>query len=411
MDSIMTKFTEYLTEMTISFKENLEEISQNLTILHKILPPEMEKKLCHLEAQELFRLIKSHPDIFDKLIDACSNDYYFFGDFAFLSEFLVGTPFNTRERLQIVFGFIKKDISSNFICKNISSFNFEELPKYSFQTISKQELKKLNETNKLQTFLNTNSKKLSRKQRKQQRELRKFIDENKTNLSVYVTPMLTIKECYFDKTDGYDEDEVVKIIEALKDLGISDPMCQSFKAVLMKDLQKRKAKVTIPITHSVLPKATPSKTYLTNQEYKNILKETKTYFDLYRMQQTRPLTEEEMYYCASLYIKLGISKDEVCSFFRAVARDKKMDPYSSIAEFANLYDKLTYYAQKCNIQENIQTILEYLKETFITTDESYKFWKESVRDELYKILSVLPDDFAYEYEHAQELSGVTYKKD
>lgn len=409
MDSIITKFVKTVTEIQRLCEAEMRNLDEKSSVFEETFS-DFQKIDLNVNTKKNYTLLKSYSIILQKIIESCSSKHYFLDNLDNISEILISLPFNTRERFHIILYFIQKNIDTGCLEREIITFNLKQLMNHSFHTISKQELRELNERNELMNLVNSNPKDLTRLQRKQQKEITKFARENSSFISVLIPPTRTIKECYFDKKDCYTEDDIAKVIDALITLEVDTTLCESFKAVLTKDLQKRKAKEKVVVS-TPTTKKTSSKNYLTDKEYKNILKETKKYFDLYHMQAVRPLNEEEIYYCANLYIRLGIPKDEVCNFFRTIAREQKPESQNPITEFTNLYDKLTYYADRCHIQENLKTILDYFKELVIATDENYEFWKQNIQEELYKIYPMLPEDYSYEYDRAKQQNGPTYKKD
>lgn len=237
----------------------------------------------------------------------------------------------------------------------------------------------------------------------EQNQLRKIVEEiiakaDKEKGKKFMDHHFIIKNKYIDKKQDYSEEDVEDIINLLSDVGVNNEMCKLIKRYLIQDIKKRK-KIEIHFNESNSHK----NNFVSDKEYKEIIKELKKYIDIYNMVPIKEMTEEEVYYCAYLLLKIGTKESLVRSLFdRCLKRDKDNN---YIGLYNKNYKKVLYYKDRLMLDESINNINDYLKEIFLAPDTDYQFWKEQIGIELTTLMSKLPNSFEYEIEKAK-----TYRK-
>ena len=338
-----------------------------------------------------------------------------FVGFKILSSYLLSSSLNSKEQLFIIMNILEKNISAGILTKKPEQSTIIDptLVNYDFKYLTKDQFIKIACDKRFNMVLNsTNDDKLSEKQKNQKRELKEALESCsiQTNLGKIIENHKKIKEKFLDKTKNYTYEDLEQIIEALKELELDDKLCTKFKWILERKLNKEKEPKYKKVEY--IQNKQENK-YLTDKEYKSIKKELRNYFDFYHMQKIRSLTEEEILYCTKQLLKIGENKDVIRLFLMIMNRDNEEEKISinPITKYLKNYEKIKYYEDKLNINEEMKTLEFCFKEIFITDD--YSDWKKLIEEELNKVLSKISDSYEYEiykasiYDSAKKM---TYKK-
>lgn len=99
-------------------------------------------------------------------------------------------------------------------------------------------------------------------------------------------------------------------------------------------------------------------------------------------------------------LKIGIDSKTIETFI-----DRSKPEYKNpIARYINNYDKLKYYEEKLEFKDNLETLDEMFKETFVAAPSDYQDWKQMLNQELTAIESKIPNTCEYELHKAKQYS-------
>ncbi len=314
--------------------------------------------------------------------------YEFFKDLSQLSKFLILFGYRPTFCANLLLYIMEKNIETGYLedPKNIS--------KFEFQSFSFGELKKF--------FIHNSKTKLND---------HVLIQIEKCD---YIHPMSPIEnarminahhillEKYFNQREIFEQKDIDCIVDAFNKMNIESTTCHALEAILSNQLKKRKKYNELLSKPTFQQPLVSSKKYLNDKEYKQLLHQVREYYDEYQGKIIQSMDENTVIYIAGLLISLGFSKKELEDFFRANERDNVEKYPNAIAEYNQLYEKLNYYKNHSNIQDQINCIQSYLGEIFICSDDEYQFWKLSIREELQKAKQQIPYAYDYEYELAEQ---------
>lgn len=103
-------------------------------------------------------------------------------------------------------------------------------------------------------------------------------------------------------------------------------------------------------------------------------------------------------HCTSLMLKIGIDNKTIKTFI-----DRSKPEYQNpITRYINNYDKLKYYGEKLGFKDELGTLDEMFKETFVVTPSDYQEWKKMLNQELTTIESKIPNNCEYELRKAKQ---------
>ena len=198
-----------------------------------------------------------------------------------------------------------------------------------------------------------------------------------------------INDCYFNKLDSFTEVDIKNVYSSLIKLGVSKTLANEVTSYLNKKYNKRASGVISPsIKQTTIEKQSK---YISDKEYKGILKEIKKYYNPYTREVTNEFISSEMReYIAYLMIKIGLDKETISDFLRKTDEENKMLNYSY---FKDHVEEFVFY-----YQDQVSDAVEYLKEINDTnSDADNAYWIAGIDD----VLSKLPLDgkiVSYEYE-------------
>ena len=129
---------------------------------------------------------------------------------------------------------------------------------------------------------------------------------------------------------------------------------------------------------SVEEEQRPSK-YLSDKEYRKILKEVKKYYNPYSWELTDELlTSEEREHIASLMVRLGLESEQIADFLKKTETVGKTYSYDY---FKNHIEEFEYY-----FGEELNQVFEYMKEIEnCTSEEDKEYWIIGIDEELAKL--------------------------
>ena len=134
----------------------------------------------------------------------------------------------------------------------------------------------------------------------------------------------------------------------------------------------------------------PSK-YLSDKEYRAIVKEIKKYYDLHSWKLiAEEITSEEREHVASLMVRIGVDQEQLADFLKKSEKVSKTYTYDY---FKDHVEEFKFY-----FGEELNQVFEYMKEIENYTDEEDKeYWIMGINEELEKLKYKNKLD-SYEYE-------------
>ncbi len=201
-----------------------------------------------------------------------------------------------------------------------------------------------------------------------------------------------IKENYSNIPDTFDEINILNVYRAFLELGVSLEVAEMIEQELWNQLEKRRKESTTETI--VVPKKVaepkPSK-YISDKEYKNLLKEVKKYYNPYTRELTNEfISSEERERIAAIMVRLGLEQYQVIDFLKKTETASKTYTYEY---FKDHVEEFEYY-----FGENLSQVHEYMKEIeTCTDDEDKEYWIMGINEELAKLENSYKLD-SYEYE-------------
>lgn len=211
-------------------------------------------------------------------------------------------------------------------------------------------------------------------------------------------------EILLHKENTYVEEDIETLLESLGKLELSEENLLIVKRCLTIGLEKRRKKEEKQIYTSMSSSTkysytcqTKTKHYITEEEYKKLRKRLKSCYDSYERVLKKELSYDEMIEIASIMIRLGNDKFDVCTFLKLAQGEMVCE--NTIASFIKNYNKYLYYLG----EEATLDICEYLKEMMIATDEDYAFWKREAEQGIRSLNAFILDKADYEYQLAKKM--------
>ncbi len=298
-----------------------------------------------------------------------------------------------------IYKIIKYLVAKNFMAgieKGDKIINLRKVADFSFEGLTKYEVKEMLTEDRLRYILGS-SLPLTEKEQKFYDQIVAHRDElMMNNTDVIGLCNIILKEIIIDKEDMYSLEDINIVVDTLQKMFVTKDICESIRRVMEKKYQKRKIeenKKTNLDNPKYIYSSKDEKKYLTDAEYKTLLKKLKSTYDAYNVQLKKEITHEEMMEIVSIMIKLGYNESEV-SLFVKLARDSFKAESTEIKTFIENYERYKYYFGK----EELQSLLQSLEEMLVSTDEDYVFWKDLFLAELTKIDKKANYHQGYEYQ-------------
>ena len=395
MSSAVVKFIDYLNQAIEDIKQDLVKEAK-LTRDRGIIAKKKDVIASIGERSRIVRLLSTPKDEWDKLAEV-------FIDFNILSDFLIMSPLKTREQLQVILYMLEKNLATPILCDETDGFDAPAIENFEFKTMTKEEARDMIHSMEYGRLSTADPDDLTEEEIAKYMELKQFIDSNPLDLSYLKELHRNISMHYFEKIDGFDNDDVRAILCVLESFGVPKNMCDSFKYYFDREVKKREPKEEVVIVRDFHKKLDENR--ITEKEYNLLNRELKKYFDLDDMYMEEPLTIDMQIYCVSLMMKMRISLDTIKKALKVMNRNNKnlSDNVNPIVLFNRLYGRLNYYSDNEELVEAISQIMNFFQEIFICSNDDYEFWKSMIGEELEKALTLIPNTYEYEIEEAKKL--------
>lgn len=313
-----------------------------------------------------------------------------------LIEDLELLKFKKREIMITLFQIIKKNIAISTFAKTKTDVNYTAVLQYDWKHFELSELREYFENK------NENRAEIINVNKKQIKEILAFKKHCYEILTRIISSTIILDAFYFSNKECTLSD-IEKVYQGLMSMNIPENICEYIKYQLIKDLKERdKIEKSEQSKEVVKPQTVTKETkkYLTDQEYKELRKKVKEYFDFYHMKLLKEeIAYEEIMECAKNAHLLGIEDSTIELFFRKAGLKEKQNIYDletqSIAYYISVFDKLQFYSEKLGISTLLKDLNECLQNMMITNQKNYIEFKQLFEE----YLSELPDlkeDYKYE---------------
>lgn len=323
-----------------------------------------------------------------------------FLDFNVLSNLLEKAKLNAKECTYIIFTMVQKNIKAHVLEEDTIFVDINDVNNYRFKTMSKKEACNLILDKEIRNLSLQAEMDPSLKEKID--EILSFSEKHAPNINQFRQSNAIIQSSYFEKINTFDERDIKKILQSLKNMKVSENILKYVEITLKKNYQKRqeaKKEKTI-----ILKKETPKKTLLSDKEYKTLRKELGKYYNLYHNKLLKELTNEEMIYCLSLLYQLGLEESEINNFLsRYHYSNPSQRLENPIKDFLTQFEKINYYQDNEKMQEIQHHLLEYMTDIFIVDDEEYLWVKEEIQKEMNQLYHLLEGNYNYEKNIAKKL--------
>lgn len=335
-----------------------------------------------------------------KFIELPVKDYnknaIFFEDFDVLSVFTDTGKYNDLEVYKIVKFLITKNVSMG-LDRAEGIIDCRKVVNFPFENVSKKEILRFMCEDKI-SYMKSNYDDLTDKEKSFYNQLIANIEKLKLDeLDEVQEANIVLNEYFTEKEDEYTLEDIAIAVKKLRKLKVSDKSIEAVRRVMEKRYNKRKKKENLNKT-SKLSYTKSEKKYLTDAEYKILLKKIKEVYDAYNIKLKRELTKEEMMEVVSAMVEIGYEESQVNMFVK-LARESFETDEIGIKAFIENYDRYLYYLG----EEVVNDLLDYLEQMMITNDEDYSFWKISFLEELEKVNQNIKYKQGYEYQSIKKI--------
>lgn len=221
MSSAVVKFIDYLNQAIEDIKQDLVKEAK-LTRDRGIIAKKKDVIASIGERSRIVRLLSTPKDEWDKLVEV-------FIDFNILSDFLIMSPLKTREQLQVILYMLEKNLATPILCDETDGFDAPAIDNYEFKMMTKEEARDMIHSMEYGRLSTADPDDLTEEEIAKYMELKQFIDSNPLDLSYLKELHRNISMHYFEKIDGFDNDDVRAILCVLESFGVPKDMCDSFK--------------------------------------------------------------------------------------------------------------------------------------------------------------------------------------
>lgn len=329
-------------------------------------------------------------------LDEWKESKKIFADFELLSNDLISSSLKDREKVNVIFEVIRRNISTGIAEEEIDADIFGITT--NDPEIEKSELFKrfVNDNNSydsdnLLEFLNEKIEEIGIEKTKE------TFNCNIVNMFENARCFRILKIYYFDKIDSFNRDDIVPIIESLRKLNVTDEMCDIVTSVLIKKIIKRE-KTPTKKTNIVLTKEENTK-----RSFNDIQQELLKYYnfsDSYITSDKR-ISLDEIINCVVLLSDLGAHKEQLYTFIKAANIFNNMFEINPINLYNEQYYRMQYYKEKLGLCDSFQNMQDLYQELFLLGDEDYSFGKNMLKDELSQFMKQIPSNSDYEIERAK----------
>ena len=338
------------------------------------------------------------------------KDYSLHGEifiqFDILSHYLNISNLTPKEASAIILTFLRKNIAAGICESESNAFDPKEIDSYPFKTVTPEEVHQLIHEDRYRILMSKSEEERTPKENALIEELEEYTKTHPTNVDIFKNIHQKINEHYFSIQDSYTEDDIYIFIEQLRKLNLSEKYCQILTNYLINEINKRKNKQTISTQKYTPKKIVKSETTsLSKKEINTLYRELCTYYNPDTKVITRYLTLQEIIYCLSIMRKLNFNKESLSLFLKTVEKFNRQQEVNPLSQYIELYNKLLYYKDRLDLEDDLSSIESIIQEMFIVSDKDYVEWKKLLAEELSNLLRSLSGNHDYEIEKSLSLSN------
>ena len=390
MNKSIEKFNQFLKKYQVEIKK--EFFASFLSLNYESTTDEKVDKIARLEKENI--ILENFQKIFASLDQPTR---VVFANYDILSDFLTRSDLTAKDSTKVLFSLVEKNLAIDLLEQETYLVDSDKINDYPFKTMTNEEAWELIcnvGISDLQT-----QEDLPEEMQLKIEEIMHFVEKNSVNMSHFLEAHKKIKKHYLSKLITYDKSDIQIVLASLKELKVKENILQKVSFTLEQDFQKRTKSIQ-PISLNLdLPTSTSH--YITDEEFKHLKKELATYYNVYENQILKDITSEERDHCLELMALLGRSDKEMRNFLLRSEFVVSL-PKNPIQRFLVLYDKIRYYDSNFQIKEVEDNILFYLSDMFMADEEEYRWIKQEIQEELYRLDYLFPDNYKYELEQVKK---------
>ena len=171
----------------------------------------------------------------------------------------------------------------------------------------------------------------------------------------YRIGLIKIFEHYFKKTDEYTKEDIEIIIDVLNSFGLEEEYQNTFRAILLHQLNKRNSKKDNTLTVENRP-VVYSTGKLPSKEFNILNQKLKNYIDLDNLTPLRYLKLFEMIEITKIYSSMRLEKQTILDNLKKIEKQNRLLEQDIVKRYLDIKPRLIYYAS--NNQE-LTEIIEY----------------------------------------------------
>ena len=390
MESTIKKFAQMIDEKILDFEDGIRMISTKTGTVVSLEGKKIsmkQLKISHNAYCQLQFFLNNDKDVLVQKAFVFCNYYL-------LCEILEGEYFSNREKIEIIFDIIKKNI---YVFKRNNTnipvlIDMHELPKI-FARLGKSYMIN-NGIVDINTILRSGILTKEEDNILEEKMQETFKKQGKENLKI-INSHQTIEKHFLDKKDSYNEKDIKFVSLALRELEVSNNIIEVIARLLRKELEKREKETKNEITKEFFK--------IENKfDYKTLSKEVEEFIDINTMEPKRTLEKKEEIYVLMLLTRMQVQKEQRRLFLR---KSEMLQGLRSNEEYyQDNLDKFKYYEEKSGIQKELKFMEEcYLGMKNCKNKEDYQLYKSYLEETLKEVKYFIPKNFSYEEEQASLL--------
>lgn len=321
-----------------------------------------------------------------------------------LSTMMEKAGLKMRDKLEIVFHLIRKNMATEIATGECVGFDERLVTKHEFKYLTRNEVfdilydKKYGKYIKGYTALDGE---LTEEEERKIQELKDVIDSYPVDIKDVAAKHVLLKQHLFDKWPLISNEDIAIVVSILSSFGLHEDISEALRFNLRKQVMKRERE------EQQASISKPKYVYkyqegLSDREYKRLNRALRPYFDLNSMVASRPLTLEEQITCTKILMDMLLDDATIIAILNQINRLGPKDNHP-IRRYLELYDKLIYYSDEDEIDELIAELEQAFKQLFIADNEDYEIIKCVIDDDLNKVLTLIPATYDYEKDKAREV--------
>jgi hypothetical protein len=326
-----------------------------------------------------------------------------FESFDELSNLLQKSNLNTKEKLDIIMLFVKRN------CDRLNNggrnciINADDILDLKFKNMNQKEFHDFISNGSLLKLLNQENESLTSEELEFKKEVIRRAHNRKETNSLVVS-MKAIYRNYFLPINDLSEKNIMITKKALLVLKTDQALCDSIEYYLKKKMQKQndeKKKTSV----SCEVKKNENKNVMSVKEQNKIYRSIMSMYNIDLQRAIKPLNLEEIIYLVSLMVKLNIPDKEIMTSLKNIYKSYSIIYENPFIEFNAYYEKMVYLSDNEDISKAIQDIKDYMSLIFIPdNNKEYVDSKKEIKMTIDKVKPILASNLDYELEKGHSIN-------